>query len=62
MGGQEAIHYAVPMIGMPLFADQYINVDLFVRKNIAVKLKWQEITEEKLDAALNEILYNPMYK
>ncbi|XP_043268668.1 UDP-glucosyltransferase 2-like [Venturia canescens] len=62
MGGQEAIHFAVPMIGMPLFADQYINVDLYVRKNISLKLIWQEITEEKLDYALKEILHNPKYK
>ena len=62
MGGQEAIHYGVPSIGIPLFVDQFINVDLYVSKKIAIKLDIYDITEEKLDAALNQILYNSEYK
>lgn len=62
MGSQEAIHYEVPMIGMPLFADQFINIDNYVRLNIAVKLKIVSLTQEEMDHALNEILNNPKYK
>ena len=62
MGTQEAIHYGVPLIGMPLFGDQFVNVDLYVSKKIAIKLSIDDVTEEKLDAALNQILYNPKYK
>lgn len=62
MGTQEAVHCAVPMIGMPLFGDQFINVDLYSRKKMAVRLNYEGITEEKMDAALNEILFNPVYK
>ncbi|KAG8034237.1 hypothetical protein G9C98_001321 [Cotesia typhae] len=62
MGTQEAIHSAVPMIGMPLFADQFTNVDLYVSKKIAIRLDYTDMTESKLDHALNEILHNPIYK
>ncbi|XP_057336616.1 UDP-glucosyltransferase 2-like isoform X5 [Microplitis mediator] len=62
MGTQEAIYSAVPMIGMPLFADQFINVDLYVSKKIAIRLDYADMTEDKLDAALHEILYNPLYR
>ncbi|XP_044592520.1 UDP-glucosyltransferase 2-like isoform X3 [Cotesia glomerata] len=62
MGTQEAIHSAVPMIGMPLFADQFTNVDLYVSKKIAIRLDYADMTENKLDHALNEILHNPIYR
>lgn len=62
MGTQEAISSAVPMIGIPLFADQFINIDLCVKKKIAVRLEFDDLTEIKLDAALNEVLHNPIYK
>ena len=62
MGTQEAIHCAVPMIGIPLFADQFINIDHYSSMNIAIRLNYEGITEEKMDSALNEILFNPVYK
>lgn len=62
MGTQEGIYCGVPMIGIPLFIDQFTNVDLYVSNKIAVKMSHREITEEKFDNALNEILYNPIYK
>ncbi|KAK0175126.1 hypothetical protein PV327_008905 [Microctonus hyperodae] len=62
MSTQEAISCAVPMIGIPLFADQFINIDLYVRLKIAVRLECDDLTEDKLDTALIEILKNPIYK
>lgn len=62
MGTQEAIAYGVPMIGMPLFADQFLNIDAYVARNIAVKVNVNEISEEDLDAALNAVLCNPIYR
>lgn len=62
MGTSEAITFAVPMIAVPLFGDQFANVDLYVKKNGAVRLDYNDITEEKLDSALDRVLNNPIYR
>lgn len=62
MGTLEAIIYGVPMIGIPLFADQFMNIDAYVVRNIAVKLDFDKMTEKDMDAALNAILWDPIYK
>lgn len=62
MGTQEAVTYGVPMIGIPLFADQFMNIDAYVARNIAVKLDLKKVTEKDMDAALNAVLWDPIYK
>lgn len=62
MGTQEAITCGIPMIGMPLFADQFTNIDAYVARNIALRLDIDVITEKSMDAALNAILWNPLYR
>lgn len=58
----EAISCAVPMIGIPLFADEFSNIRSFVKQKIAINLNYHDLTEAKLSKALNEILYNPIYR
>lgn len=62
MGTQEAIHYGVPMIGIPLFGDQFVNVDNYAGMNIAARLDIDTLTEEKMDAAINSILHDSKYR
>ncbi|EFN80926.1 UDP-glucuronosyltransferase 2B4 [Harpegnathos saltator] len=63
MGMQEAISYGVPMVGIPLFGDQRINIQSYVRKKVAISLdSIHDVTEEKLTSALNTILKDPTYR
>ena len=59
MSTLEAIHYAVPMVGLPLFGDQKYNMEIYESKKIAVSLDYHNITEEKLTSALNTVLKDP---
>jgi len=58
----EAMIHSVPMIGIPLFGDQFENINNYVDKNVAVKLDISKITEKDMDTALNAILYDPRYR
>lgn len=55
----EALHYGVPIIGMPMFADQFINVDRAVKKGFALGVNIVADTHVYLKAAINEFLGNP---
>ncbi|XP_028166369.1 UDP-glucuronosyltransferase 2B15-like [Ostrinia furnacalis] len=57
----EALHYGVPIIGIPMFADQFINVDRAMKKGFALKVDIVEDMTVHLKAAIEEILGNPRY-
>ncbi|VVC24237.1 UDP-glucuronosyl/UDP-glucosyltransferase [Cinara cedri] len=61
-GIHEAIMYGVPMIAIPLFTDQFFNVDFTVNNNVAVKLNIKDISEQKLDNAFDQIMNNAIYR
>lgn len=62
MGSQEALFYSVPLIGFPQAIDQFINIDVFVRKHMAIQLDHETMTTEHLINSLNLILSDPSYK
>ncbi|KAG7207215.1 hypothetical protein KM043_008893 [Ampulex compressa] len=62
MSSLEALHSGVPVIGLPIFADQFRNVNLFVLKNMGVKVNIETLDEKIMDAALNAVLNDPEYR
>ncbi|CAG9792437.1 unnamed protein product [Diatraea saccharalis] len=58
----EAITGGVPLIGIPMFADQWYNVEQYVHHGIGVRVDMETIDEEKFRNAINEILNNDSYR
>ena len=61
-GQFEALYHGVPMIGMPVFADQHYNALRMVRKGFGIKLDVVDFTPEGLRSAIQEILRDSSYK
>ncbi|XP_046412507.1 UDP-glucosyltransferase 2-like [Neodiprion fabricii] len=59
---QEALIFAVPIIGIPILADQPVNVKNCVERKIAVMLDYKTLTAEKFVEAVNATIYDPRYK
>ena len=55
----EAITAGVPIIGIPMFADQRLNIQNIVRKNAGVILDFDNVNNDTLLNALETVLYNP---
>ncbi|XP_030081391.1 UDP-glucuronosyltransferase 2B15-like [Drosophila hydei] len=60
-GTQEAVHYGVPVLGMPIYADQYLNIKKGQAAGFALSVSYRTVTEKELRYALRELLENPKY-
>lgn len=58
---QEAVYYAVPSIVFPVFAEQDYNAERIQGGERGIKMELFQLTEEKMDHALREILTNKKY-
>ncbi|KAL0818830.1 hypothetical protein ABMA28_008150 [Loxostege sticticalis] len=58
----EALHFGVPLIGIPMFADQFNNVNKAVSKGIALHVKFNYDTPQNLKVAIEEMLGNQKYR
>lgn len=56
---QEAIYHGVPLLGLPFGTDQKLNMRRAVDDGYARQLFWNEVTEESLTEAIEDILHNP---
>lgn len=61
LGGQEGVHYGVPMLGIPFYGDQKLNTNKAVVSGYALKLDFNNITVDSLRWAVIELLDNPTY-
>lgn len=65
-GGQlsttEAIHLGVPVIGLPVFGDQHMNMRSVVNRGFGITVKLADDMIGELNIAINEMLTNTAYK
>ncbi|CAH0585781.1 unnamed protein product [Chrysodeixis includens] len=61
IGTQEATYNGVPLIGIPIYADQYNNLLQAQSLGYAKILQYDDINEETLYKLLNEVLTNDSY-
>ncbi|XP_052591905.1 UDP-glucuronosyltransferase 2B17-like isoform X2 [Peromyscus californicus insignis] len=61
-GLYEAIHFGIPIIGIPLFGEQHDNIAYIVAKGAAVALNIRTMSRSDLLNALEAVIDNPSYK
>ena len=57
----EAVDRGVPVVAIPIFGDQPLNVKFVEKFKIGVGLEYEEISGKKLLECINEVLNNPMW-
>ncbi|KRT79303.1 Glycosyltransferase, partial [Oryctes borbonicus] len=57
----EALHRGIPIVGIPIYGDQKLNMANAVRRGQGVVIDFTTISEESLTNSLNEVLNNPKY-
>uniref|UniRef100_A0A8D2DVS6 UDP-glucuronosyltransferase n=1 Tax=Sciurus vulgaris TaxID=55149 RepID=A0A8D2DVS6_SCIVU len=61
-GIYEAIYHGIPMVGIPMFADQPDNIAHMKAKGAAVEVNFNTMTSADLLSALRTVIYQPSYK
>lgn len=56
----ETLHFGVPIIGIPLFADQFINIKRAVKKGFGKHVVIGYDADVKLKEAIDDIFQDPM--
>ncbi|XP_068633530.1 UDP-glycosyltransferase UGT5-like [Battus philenor] len=62
IGMQEATYNGVPVLGIPIYADQFNNILDAEKKGFAKILRFEDIEEKLLENIIFEILNNDSYK
>ncbi|XP_037908595.1 UDP-glycosyltransferase UGT5-like isoform X3 [Hermetia illucens] len=58
----ESKYHGVPMVGIPLFADQFANIDAVQKAGHGLSLGKEKITAERFKSIVEEVLSNPTYR
>lgn len=59
LGTTEAVVSGVPMLGIPFFADQPLNVAAMVERGAGLRLDFNNITAQSLTWAISTLLNDP---
>ncbi len=58
----EAIHYGIPILGIPLYGSNYNNLRKVEAKGFGLILEKKDLNAESLYGAMRKLLDNPKYK
>lgn len=59
MGSQEAIYCAVPLLGIPIFGDQKLNINNFENQGFAIQVPYDDISKDTILKAAKKLLQDP---
>lgn len=59
LGIQEAIFFSVPLLGLPVINDQFINMVKLVKEGCGLSLEWTDINDHNLKTAITSLLQDP---
>lgn len=58
----EAVYHGVPVVGLPVFGDQDLNMLRAAEKGYGVRIEFKNLTGDALHWAITEVLDNPSYR
>lgn len=61
-GIQEAVYHGVPVLGIPAYGDQFVNLQRGEGLGCALVLDYRRLSEAELRSSLIELLENPKYR
>ena len=61
-GIHEAVYHGVPMVALPIFAEQSANTVRMVRSGFGLSLDFNQFTASELVSVINEVLHNASYR
>lgn len=59
MGTQEARYCGVPTLGIPFFADQFLNIKQSEAMGLSIQVTYEDITKETMLTALKRLMQDP---
>lgn len=61
-GVVESLKHGVPMVAMPLYAEQEVNAETLVQHGYGVRVNYHELSVDSFRSRILEVLQNPSYR
>lgn len=58
----EAVHFAKPIIGIPIFYDQHMNMEIAEQRGFGISLPYEKLYTYKLRDAVRKIFTDPRFE